>query len=135
MKKTLIRFVAATLLFGGLTVATNVHAQRGPGDGGEDRMARFQQMMMERMRERFEVKDDEEWKLISQRMTKVFKLRRSGRGGFGGGRSFGPPRGGRDGGRGGEGEGGRRARPERDGEGERREGDRERGGRRQEKPY
>ncbi|MBM3842025.1 MAG: hypothetical protein FJ397_01975 [Verrucomicrobia bacterium] len=81
--------------------ATVVSAQNAPG-GGEDRRRRggegggdrggdrggfnpqeMQARMLAGLRERMEVKDDEEWKLISERITKVAELRRSAPGGPG----------------------------------------------------
>jgi hypothetical protein len=51
---------------------------------------------MQGMREQFEVKDDAEWKLISERVTKVMEARRaassSGMGGSGFSGGFGGPR-------------------------------------------
>jgi len=55
----------------------------------------FRQRMMERMKEQFEVKNDDEWKIISERIEKVSELRRSIGSGFGG---FRPPGGGGTGG-------------------------------------
>ncbi len=83
---------------------------RGPGGGGggpggqgggnfdpEQMRAR----MMERVREQFGVKDDAEWKIISERIEKVSTARREMGGGmFGGGGGRGGP-GGPGGGRGG----------------------------------
>ncbi len=62
--------------------------RRGGGGTPEEMQAR----MMTSMRERFEVADDEEWKLISERLTKVMELRRNaaGGGGFGGFAGRGP---------------------------------------------
>ena len=47
--------------------------------------AEFRTRMLERLREQFDVKDDAEWKLISERMEKVFTAQRDARsgGGFG----------------------------------------------------
>lgn len=63
------------------------------GGSPEDMQAR----MLNGLRERFEVTDDEEWKLISERLSKVMELRRSAAssalGAFAGGRG-GPPGGG-----------------------------------------
>lgn len=78
----------------------------GPGGGNWD-PAQMRQRMMERMREQFAVKDDAEWKLISERIEKVNDARREsmmrGMGMmFGGGR----------GGRGPGGQGGGEAMPE-----------------------
>ncbi|MFM8421959.1 MAG: hypothetical protein ACKOEQ_17740 [Verrucomicrobiota bacterium] len=47
----------------------------GPGGGNWD-PAQMRQRMMERMREQFAVKDDAEWKLISERIEKVNDARR-----------------------------------------------------------
>jgi len=78
----------------------------GPGGGNWD-PAQMRQRMMERMREQFDVKDEAEWKLISDRIEKVSDARREsmmrGMGMmFGGGR----------GGRGPGGQGGGEAMPE-----------------------
>ncbi len=77
--------------------------QGGPGGGNFD-PEQMRQRMMERAREQLGVKDDAEWKIISERIEKVTAARREvgGRAGFGG---FGG--GGRGGGPGGPGGGGR----------------------------
>ena len=56
----------------------------GPGGGGNWDPAQMRQRMEERMREQFAVKDDAEWKLISERIEKVSAVRREmgGRGGM-----------------------------------------------------
>ncbi len=58
--------------------------------------------MLGSIRERLEVPDDEEWKLISTRVMKVSELRRASGGGMAGGMAFGgrggPPPGGAGGG-------------------------------------
>ena len=84
--------------------------QGGPGGGGNWDPAQMRERMMERMREQFGVKDDTEWKLISERIEKVSDARREtagrgmgmmfGGGGRGGGGQGGGPGGG-GGGRGG----------------------------------
>jgi len=56
----------------------------------------MRQRMMERYREQLEVKGDDEWKLIQERIEKVVEARRQV--GFGGGGGFGMGRGGRQGG-------------------------------------
>ena len=72
--------------------AQSTFAQRG---GGNFDPAAMQQQIMERMRTAFDVKDDGEWKLISERITAVSDARRAtqstgamgalfGRGGRGG---------------------------------------------------
>lgn len=75
----------------------------GPGGGNFD-PEQMRQRMMERVREQFGVKDDAEWKIISERIEKVSAARREmggGMGMFGGGRG-GPGGGGGRGGFGGE---------------------------------
>lgn len=65
--------------------------------------AEFRQRMMDRMKEQLEVKDDAEWKIISERIEKVTTAQREARiGGFG----FGGRRGGDRGGGGGDNNGG-----------------------------
>ncbi len=78
--------------------------QGGPGGGNFD-PEQMRQRMMERTREQLGVKDDAEWKIISERIEKVTAARREvgGRGGFG---AFGGGRGGGPGGPGGGGPGG-----------------------------
>jgi hypothetical protein len=49
---------------------------RGQRGGGNFDPAQMQQRMMENMRERLGVKDDAEWKLISERIQKVMDVRR-----------------------------------------------------------
>ena len=84
---------AAACLFLG---AGNLQAQE-PSPGNFD-PAQMRQRMLERLREQFDVKEDSEWKIISERINKVFELRRGlggpgGPGGFGfpGGFRGGPP--------------------------------------------
>ena len=66
--------------------------QGGPGGGGNFDPEQMRQRMMDRYREQFGVKDDAEWKIISDRIEKVSTARREvgNRGGFGGGRGGGP---------------------------------------------
>ncbi|MEK7685915.1 MAG: hypothetical protein AAB466_10885 [Verrucomicrobiota bacterium] len=71
-----------------------------PGRGGDPEQ--FRQRMAERIRERLEVKNDDEWKLLQARIEKVAQARREV--GFGGG--FGGGAFGRRGGPGGGGPGG-----------------------------
>lgn len=60
----------------------------GGGNNGQDRRnfdpAAMQERMMAGIRERMGVTNDEEWGLISQRLTKVMELRRTAGGGMGG---------------------------------------------------
>jgi len=70
---------------------------QGRGDRGNFDPAQMQQRMMDNMRERLGVKDDAEWKIISERVQKVMDLRRDTA--FGGGMRMGgmrPPGGGGD---------------------------------------
>ena len=80
--------------------AANLQAQEPPQ--GDFDPAQMRQRMLDRFREQLEVKEDSEWKVISERVEKVMQLRRSiGRGG--GPMMFGPPPGGFRGGPGGPG--------------------------------
>ena len=69
----------------------------GPGRGNFD-PAQMRERMMERVRELFEVKDDAEWKIIEERITKVYDVQRENIGSrFGGmGMLFGRGPGGSD---------------------------------------
>lgn len=71
-------------------------ANRQRGQRGNFNMDEFRQRMMERMREQFDVKEDDAWKLISERITKVTDAQRETRGGFGGFGGGRPPGGGGD---------------------------------------
>ena len=72
-----------------LTLGTGTALAQGRGDFDP---AEFQKRMMDRYREQLEVTNDDEWKIIEPRVTKVSEARRDvtaggfGRGGFGGGR-------------------------------------------------
>ena len=113
----LSQLAAVLFLTGVLTLTSSLCAQTRPatddannrrrGGGTQDDAngrrggspEEMQARMLAGMRDRFEVTDDEEWKLVSERLTKVMELRRSAAGaafgGFGnfGGRG-GPPGGG-----------------------------------------
>ncbi len=79
--KLLGKTLAITAAMFALSVGTqSTFAQRG---GGNFDPAEMQKRMMDRMRESFDVKDDAEWKLISERITAVTDARR-GTGGMGG---------------------------------------------------
>ncbi len=58
----------------------------GGGGGGRGNFdpEQMRQRMNERLREQFEVKDDEEWKVISERLTKVLEARREAGSGLAG---------------------------------------------------
>ena len=61
---------ASWLLLG----AVNLCAQDGPPQGNPD-SAQMRQRMLDHMRQRFEVSNDAEWKLISDRINKVTEVR------------------------------------------------------------
>lgn len=105
--------LALLVVTAGLTLASTAFAQnnadttggrrRGGDTAGQDRGGRgnfdpaeMQARMLSSIRERLEVTDDEEWKLISARLLKVSELRRAGGGGMPGGIGGrgGPPPGG-----------------------------------------
>jgi hypothetical protein len=95
---------AAVLSLGAGPLAAQERQER-PGRGNFD-PEQMRQRMMERYREELEIKNDDEWKLIEARITKVSDARREI--GFGGGMRFGGGRRGGDTGGGGE-QGGRRS--------------------------
>jgi hypothetical protein len=82
-KSVLLSGITASFLMG----VTPLTAQPAPGGQGGNRPdpAQMRQMMMERMRERFDVKDDAEWKILETRIEKVTTARQQAGGGFGGG--------------------------------------------------
>lgn len=93
---------AALLISSNQAMAQN---QGGPPGGrGNFDPAQFRQRMMDRMREQFGVTNDDEWKIISERIQKVMDARRGTGGGFG---AFGRGRGGGPGGPGAAQNGGR----------------------------
>ncbi|MBI2928940.1 MAG: hypothetical protein HYY24_25025 [Verrucomicrobia bacterium] len=76
--------VALGLSNGQLAAQDQPQQQQRPGRGNFD-PEQMRQRMMERVREQLEVKSDDEWKLISERIEKVNQARREvGGGGFGG---------------------------------------------------
>ena len=93
LKQMLAVGAAAVVL--GLGTGNSVAQDGGPGRGNFD-PEQFRQRMMERYKERLEVTNNDEWKLIQERIEKVTTAQRDARsGGFGG---FGGGRGGRRGG-------------------------------------
>lgn len=127
-RRTLSALTVATVLGASSTLIgqgpDDANRRRRPDDAGGDRggrgnfdPAQMQERMLSTLRERLEIKDDEEWKLISERIAKLQEVRRNsaGAGGLGammlagrggpGGPGGGPPPGGGD--RGGRGPGGR----------------------------
>src|SRR5205085_10144167 len=89
MKKIIHRSTLAALGISSLLLLQpgKLAAQEPPDNFDPQQM---RQRMLERMRDQFDVKDDAEWKLISERITKVMEARRA-MGGLGGFRGFGPP--------------------------------------------
>lgn len=104
LKHAIVLAGVATLL--NLSTGT-LSAQERQGRGNFD-PEEMRQRMMDRYREQLEVKNDDEWKLISERITKVSDARREV--GFGGGFRGGFGRRGGDGGPGGGDNGGDRRR-------------------------
>jgi hypothetical protein len=76
-----------------LTGSINLMAQQGqpPGQGGPRNRQFDPAQMMLQMKESMGVTNDEEWKLISERLTKVMELRRESMMGGRGGRRGGDP--------------------------------------------
>src|SRR5262249_36513521 len=102
---------AAALMLG--TPSASAQRQGGRGNFDPEQM---RQRMMERYREAFDVKSDDEWKVIETRITKVMDAQRDLRSGGGFGRAFGRrggDNGGGPGGAGGAGGGGDNPRPPR----------------------
>jgi hypothetical protein len=100
---TLVALVVTVLsLTSATSLAQNQNRQRGNFDPEA-----FRQRMLDQLREQMDVKDDSEWKTISDRVTKVMEARREV--GFGGmGFRGGPRRGGGAGGGGDDQAGGNR---------------------------
>lgn len=101
------KFIKTSLLAGvtalALVTSPNLLAQQdqGPGQGRRQNFdpAQMQQRMLDRMKETLGVTSDDEWKVISERLTKVMTARREASTGMG----FGGRRGGQGGGPGGPG--------------------------------
>jgi len=104
--------LATALFFGTQPANAQDQGGRQRGGGGDFDPAEMRQRMQERMKEQFGVTNDDEWKIISERIEKVTEARRGtmagggmgmfGRGG-GGGRGPGGPEGGGQGRAGGRG--------------------------------
>src|SRR6266496_4355818 len=87
--KTLARLTTVSALGLAASLLASVGhlaAQDRPGPGNFD-PEQMRQRMQERLREQFEIKDDAEWKPISQRIATVMEARRA----VGGPGGFGPP--------------------------------------------
>lgn len=99
--------IAALAIAITVTLGTGKLRAQEPSGPGAFNPEQMRGQMLERLRETFEVKDDAEWKLISERIAKVMDARRAtggmvggpGFGGPGGPGGFGGRRGGPDGGR------------------------------------
>jgi hypothetical protein len=83
--KKILRYLAAPALVATLFLSTNTitmraRAQGGPGGRRNFDPAQFQQMMLDHLREQLEVKNDDEWKIIQDRIQKVFDAQMSGMG-------------------------------------------------------
>lgn len=87
--QSLVTLGTAALLFCGVL---NLKAQDRPPQGNFD-PEQMRQRMIQRLRDQLEVSDDSEWKVISERISKVLEARRAARPGGGPG-MFGPPPGG-----------------------------------------
>jgi hypothetical protein len=112
MKTTKLLVLGLAALATALATTGNLRAQDRPQNFDPEQM---RQRMMERLREQFAPKDDAEWKIISDRLTKVMDARRA----LGGPGGFGPPPGGPGGlrpPRDGNPDGAGQARPSRDGD-------------------
>ena len=100
--------VAVLMSFGAGQLVAQDQPRQGRGNFDPEQM---RQRMMDRYREQLEIKGDDEWKLISERINKVVEARREvgfgggpgmfafGRGGRPGGDGNNPPAGGNDQGR------------------------------------
>ena len=84
MRPLLLTVGFAALVFG----AGNVMGQDNAGDGGGRRggnfdPAQFQQQMMDRFKERFEMTNDDEWVAVQGLIQKVMDTRRAAMSGMG----------------------------------------------------
>ena len=68
-------FAAGALSLSSGSALAQGQAGGGGGGGGRD-PAQMQQRMMERYREDFDIKSDDEWKAIQSRVEKVVQVRR-----------------------------------------------------------
>jgi hypothetical protein len=95
IKSTLLAGVAALALAASPKLLAQQNQGPGPGQGQGQRRnfdpAQMQQRMIDGMKENLGVTNDDEWKVISERITKVMQVQRESRGGMGfGGRRGGP---------------------------------------------
>lgn len=83
-----LQFSASTLLAQAQDARRDDGRRRGGdtqgGDRGNFNPQEMQARMLSALRERLEITDDEEWKVISERITKLGEIRRNAGGGFGG---------------------------------------------------
>jgi hypothetical protein len=79
LKSAASAVVAVALLSGGASLVLPSRAQPpggGPGGpGGNFDPAQFKQMMMDRFREQLEITNDDEWKIVQERLEKVTDAR------------------------------------------------------------
>src|SRR5215471_5741180 len=88
--KKLLTFITLSITSVSLQTST-LRAQDGPPPGGNFDPEQMRQHMLEHLRQQFDVKDDSEWSLISNRVAKVMEARRAAGGfGFGGPVGFAP---------------------------------------------
>ncbi len=99
---TMLAGVAALLLCGTATIMAQAPGGGGPGGMGNFDPAQMRQRMMDRIKENLGVTNDDEWKIIQERIEKVQEAQREAGGGFGGFGMMGPRRGGQ--GQGGQGQ-------------------------------
>jgi len=101
--KTLKKTLALCGITAALLLNSDQASAQNQGGRGNFDPAQFQQRLMDRYREQLDITKDDEWKIVSERITKVTEARRGTGGGFGG---FGRGGGGRGpGGQGGQGGG------------------------------
>jgi hypothetical protein len=94
--------ICAAVALAALFNLSNVSAQDRPNRGNFN-PEQFRERMMERVREQMDVKDDADWKLISERVNKVMEARRELGAGGNMGMMFGRGRRGGEGDQGGQG--------------------------------
>jgi hypothetical protein len=71
------QFLVFAFAAGALSLTSGTALAQGGGGGrGNFDPAQFQQRMMDRYRENFDIKSDDEWKLIQPRVEKVMQVRR-----------------------------------------------------------
>ena len=74
--KKLLTFITLSITSVSLQTSA-LRAQDGPPPGGNFDPEQMRQHMFEHLRQQFDVKDDSEWTLISNRVAKVMEARRA----------------------------------------------------------